>query len=106
MPPVGDRKIIHSKRNMLGKCWTELMLDWRYLQKIVCWSSRANGGVCKVSKKHTKTAEFSPFKDKTCLFYIRTQCVARSEHSPLRLYKTYLLILYQVKVHTEHLNAT
>jgi hypothetical protein len=28
---------------------------------------------------------FEPFKNETCLFYIRTQCVPRSKHSPLRL---------------------
>jgi len=39
-----------------------------------------------------------PFKDKTCLFYIRSQCVPRCKHSPLRLYKTKLLILCKAKI--------
>jgi hypothetical protein len=45
------------------------------------------------------------FKDETSLFYAKTRCVPRSKHSPLRLYKTNLLMFYKVKVHTEHLNA-
>jgi hypothetical protein len=36
---------------------------------------------------------------------IRTQCVPRSKHSPLRLHKTYLLMFYKVIVHTGHLKA-
>jgi len=34
------------------------------------------------------TAE--PFRDKICLFYIRTQGIPHSKHSPLWLYKTIL----------------
>jgi hypothetical protein len=47
----------------------------------------------------------------TCLFY-RTQFVPRSKHSPPRLYKTNLLMMYKANVavffseiHTKHLNA-
>jgi hypothetical protein len=76
------------------------------LKKIVCSYITANGGKCKASTKYTKTAAFSPFKDETRLFYIRTQSVPRSEHSPLRLYKTYLLMMSKLRVHTEHLNIT
>ena len=36
---------------------------------------------------------------------IRTQSVPRSKHSPLRLYKTSLLMLYMEQVNSEHLNA-
>ena len=31
-----------------------------------------------------------PFKEETCLFYIRTLSVPRSKHSPTRLHKTSL----------------
>ena len=47
----------------------------------------------------------SHFKDETCLFYIRTECVPRRKHSPPQLHKTNPLMLYKAKVHTEHLNA-
>jgi len=43
------------------------------------------------------------FKEETRLFYIRTQCVPRSKHSPSRLYKISLLVMYIVKVIIEHL---
>jgi len=39
----------------------------------------------------------SPFKDETYLFYARTQCVPRSKHFLLRLYKTILFVLYKAK---------
>jgi len=44
------------------------------------------------------------------MFYISTQCVLRSKHSPPRLYKTNLLMLHKAKVavcceiRTKHIN--
>jgi hypothetical protein len=35
------------------------------------------------------------FKDKTCPSYIRTQSVTHSKHSPSRLQKTNILMLYK-----------
>ena len=35
---------------------------------------------------------FQPFKDQTCLFYIRTQCVPRSKHTAPRVHKTSLMV--------------
>jgi len=45
-----------------------------------------------------------PLKTKL-MFYVRTQCVPRSKHSPLGLHKACLLMSYKVNVHTEHWNA-
>jgi len=42
--------------------------------------------------------KLKPFKDEMCLFYIRTQFVPRSKHSPPRLCKTNVLMLYKPKV--------
>ena len=39
-----------------------------------------------------------PFQDESCLFYTKTSCVPRSKHSPPRLHKTSLLMLYKAKV--------
>jgi hypothetical protein len=39
----------------------------------------------------------SPFKDETYLFYAKIQCLPRSKHFPIRLYKTVLFILYKAK---------
>jgi hypothetical protein len=39
------------------------------------------------------------------MFHKRAQCVPRSKHCAPQLYKTNLLMLCKVKVHTEHLNA-
>jgi hypothetical protein len=46
-----------------------------------------------------------PSKDYTCLFYIRTQFVPRSKHSPPQLCKAYLLKFCKVRVRPEHINA-
>jgi len=54
---------------------------------------------------------FVPLKNETYLFYIRAQCLPRSNHSSTRLYKIILLMLFTVKVavcceiHTKHINA-
>jgi len=46
-----------------------------------------------------------------CLFYIRTQCITHSKHSPPQLYKTNLVMLFKGKVavcceiRTKHINA-
>jgi hypothetical protein len=53
----------------------------------------------------------NPLKEKRNLFYMRTQFVPRSKHSPPRLYKTSHLMLYKSKVavcseiHTKHINT-
>jgi len=43
--------------------------------------------------------------DKKKIYDLFKVCVPRSKHSPFRLYKTYLLMLYKEKVHTKQLNA-
>jgi hypothetical protein len=59
----------------------------------------------------TMMTRLNPLNTKGNLFYIRTQCVPRCKHSPLRLYKTSLLMFYKAKVvvcseiRTKHINA-
>jgi hypothetical protein len=49
-------------------------------------------------------------KDETYRFYIRTESVPRSKHSPPGLYKTNLLMLYKgnvavcSEIHSQHTN--
>jgi hypothetical protein len=38
-----------------------------------------------VAEREGEMTEITPIKDEACLFYIRTQCVPRCKHSPLRL---------------------
>ena len=40
---------------------------------------------------------YEPFKDETCVFYIRTQVVLCSKHSPFWLQKNSLLVRYKAK---------
>jgi hypothetical protein len=64
-----------------------------YLRAIICHlfpalkQNLGGGGTntCdgKADNKHTD--RYQPFKDEAYLFYIRTQCVPRCKHSPLRL---------------------
>ena len=57
-----------------------------------------------------KCDELEPFKYETYLFYVRTQFVPRSKHSPPRLRKR-VLMLYKAKVAicfespTKHINS-
>jgi hypothetical protein len=50
-----------------------------------------SGTRCIVHAESTEEAKgimqvgFQPFKDEAYLFYIRTECVPRCKHSPLRL---------------------
>jgi hypothetical protein len=51
-----------------------------------------------------KRLALQPVKDETWSFYM-TQSVPHGKHFPSRLYGTSLLMLYKVKVHTEHTNC-
>jgi hypothetical protein len=42
-------------------------------------------GQCERRIAQTRRLEYQPFKEEAYLFYIRTQCVPRCKHSPLRL---------------------
>jgi hypothetical protein len=64
--------------------------------------SRKWSFVCTIGEYYVN---MNPLKTKHRLLNLKSQFVPRSKHSPLRLYKTYLLTLYKVQVHTKHINA-
>jgi hypothetical protein len=65
----------------------------------------------KVKSSRQSHLQINPLKTGCTLFYIRTQCVPRSKHSPPQLYKTNLYMFCKAKVavcseiRTKHINA-
>jgi hypothetical protein len=58
-----------------------------------------NTYIANVPNTQQKPTDIKPLKTKrVCFFYIRTQSVPRSKHSPPRFYKTNLIMFCKAKV--------